>query len=160
MGTSGLLVMARGSAAQKQLNAAFAERQVHKRYTAVVHGDCRATHPEPWHTIDLPILVDWPRRPLRKIDLDHGKPSTTRWRCLGFDERSNTSRLELEPVTGRSHQLRVHLLALGHPMVGDALYAPPNLAAMGTRLLLHASALAFAHPLSGAPLRFDSPCPF
>lgn len=160
MATSGLLVMARGSEAQKRLNAAFAERQVHKRYTAVVQGNCSAGNAGPWHTIELPILVDWPRRPLRKIDLEHGKPSTTRWRCIAYDSDANTSRLELEPVTGRSHQLRVHLLALGHPIRGDALYAPPDVAAMAPRLLLHAHALSLAHPLSGVPLRFDCPCPF
>lgn len=160
MATSGLVVMARTVGAQRQLNAAFSARQVHKRYTAIVHGDCSAASHEEWHTIDLPILVDWPRRPLRKIDPEHGKPSTTRWRCTTFDAICNTSRLELEPVTGRSHQLRVHMLALGHPIVGDALYAPAEVAAMATRLMLHAGELAFAHPQSAEPLRFDCPCPF
>lgn len=160
MATSGLLVMARTGEVQRQLNAAFSARQVHKRYIAIVHGDCSAASTGEWHTIKLPILVDWPLRPLRKIDLEHGKPSTTRWRCIAFDARTNTSRLELEPVTGRSHQLRVHMLAAGHPIVGDALYAPAEVAAMEKRLMLHASELAFAHPQSAAPLRFDCPCPF
>jgi tRNA pseudouridine32 synthase/23S rRNA pseudouridine746 synthase len=111
MATSGLIVMARGLTAQQRLNAAFSERQVHKRYLAVVHGDCQGVA-QAWQTIDLPILVDWPRRPLRKIDLEHGKPSTTRWRCIAFDAATNSSRLELEPLTGRSHQLRVHLQSL------------------------------------------------
>jgi tRNA pseudouridine32 synthase/23S rRNA pseudouridine746 synthase len=113
-----------------------------------------------WHSIELPILVDWPNRPLRKIDLENGKPSSTRWRCLHFVADSNSSQLELEPLTGRSHQLRVHLKAIGHPILGDALYAPPEVAAASPRLLLHASELGFAHPVSGEWLCFSSPSPF
>jgi tRNA pseudouridine32 synthase/23S rRNA pseudouridine746 synthase len=164
MATSGLLVMARNSEVQKRLNAAFAAREVHKRYMAVVQGACGtdmgvdATYT--WHTIDLPILVDWPCRPLRKIDHDHGKPSTTRWRRVAHDADADTTRLELEPLTGRSHQLRVHLQALGHPILGDALYAPQAVAQRSARLLLHATELALAHPLHGEPLHFHCPCPF
>jgi tRNA pseudouridine32 synthase/23S rRNA pseudouridine746 synthase len=163
MATSGLMVMARGIAAQRALNAAFAGRQVHKRYVAMAAGDCReagaATDDADagWQTIDLPILVDWPNRPLRKIDFENGKPSSTRWRCVAHDAARNASRLELEPLTGRSHQLRVHLLAIGHPILGDALYAPPAVCAQAERLLLHASELAFAHPVSGAWTSFRSP---
>jgi len=162
MSTSGLMVMARGLAAQRVLNAHFAERRVHKRYLAIAHGDCRnaSTTAEEWHSIDLPILVDWPNRPLRKIDFEAGKPSSTRWRCLGFDAARNASRLELEPLTGRSHQLRVHLLAIGHPILGDALYAPPDIAAAAPRLLLHATELAFAHPISGEWISFQCDCDF
>jgi tRNA pseudouridine32 synthase / 23S rRNA pseudouridine746 synthase len=168
MATSGLLVMARGLAAQQRLNAAFAEREVHKRYVAVVHGHCiseggdGAGDLQGWHTIDLPIAVDWPRRPLRVIDAA-GKPSTTRWQLVTHatgPERLPVSRLLLEPVTGRSHQLRVHLQALGHPILGDALYAPAALAAASPRLLLHASWLQLPHPATGALLQFESPCPF
>lgn len=156
--TSGLLVMARGLEAQRHLNASFAERRVHKRYVAVVQGDCRTQDAAgDWQEIHLPILVDWPNRPLRKIDLDNGKPSSTRWRCLGYHAEHNASRLELEPLTGRSHQLRVHLQAIGHPILGDALYAPPDLAAQSPRLLLHASELAFAHPHTGAWTSFQLP---
>lgn len=163
MSTSGLMVMARGIAAQRKLNASFAERQVHKRYVAAVHGDCLAdtadgaqADAEGWHLIDLPILVDWPNRPLRKIDLEVGKPSTTRWHCTAYDPVRNVSRLELEPLTGRSHQLRVHLKAIGHPILGDALYAPAEVVSASTRLLLHASSLGFAHPESGEWLDFHS----
>ena len=159
MATSGLMVMARGLPVQRLLNQQFAQRLVHKRYVAVVQGDCR--HPsgseQDWKTIDLPILVDWPHRPLRKIDLQAGKPSSTRWLCLAFDASRNTSRLELEPLTGRSHQLRVHLQAIGHPILGDALYAPPAVAAASERLLLHAEALAFSHPVSGQWVSFVHP---
>lgn len=159
MSTSGLMVMARGAAAQRQLNTAFAERRVYKRYVALASGDCRDSeshaHPE-WQTIDLPILVDWLRRPLRKIDPHGGKPSSTRWRTLHYDAGRRATFLELEPITGRSHQLRVHLQAIGHPIVGDALYAPPDIAAASPRLLLHASNLAFDHPHSGERVRFEA----
>jgi tRNA pseudouridine32 synthase/23S rRNA pseudouridine746 synthase len=171
MATSGLILMARGAAIQRQLSAAFAQRQVHKHYIAVVHGDGRREGGSVWQTIDLPMRLDWELRPLQTIDLHHGKPSLTRWRCIGFDASTHTSRLELEPHTGRSHQLRVHLQAIGHPIVGDALYlrssaaahdpdTPSGHAPTAARLLLHADALAFAHPVSGTPLRLHCPCPF
>jgi tRNA pseudouridine32 synthase/23S rRNA pseudouridine746 synthase len=94
---------------------------------------------------------------LRKIDFETGKPSSTRWRCLVYDAKRNATRLELEPLTGRSHQLRVHLQAIGHPILGDALYAPPEIAAASERLLLHAMELGFAHPVSGEWVSFTSP---
>jgi tRNA pseudouridine32 synthase/23S rRNA pseudouridine746 synthase len=159
MSTSGLMVMARGLAAQRVLNDHFAQRRVHKRYVAVVQGDCRTPEPETgeeWQAIDLPIIVDWPNRPLRKIDFETGKPSSTRWRCLAYDAERDASRLELEPLTGRSHQLRVHLQAIRHPIWGDALYAPPEIAAASQRLLLHATELGFAHPVSGEWISFTS----
>ena len=159
MATSGLVLMARGPAMQRQLNAAFSNHEVHKRYQAVVQGDCRGAA-DAWQEIDLPILVDWPNRPLRKIDFENGQPSRTRWRCIGFDAQTQASRLELEPITGRSHQLRVHLLAIGHPILGDALYAPPEALAAAPRLLLHACQLTLTHPGTGAPLVLDCPCPF
>jgi tRNA pseudouridine32 synthase/23S rRNA pseudouridine746 synthase len=159
MSTSGLIVMARGIVAQRQLNDAFANRAVHKRYTAVVFGHLQ-TPGDAWHTIDLPIVVDWPNRPLRIIDHTRGQASQTRVRCTHFDAARGLSRVALEPITGRSHQLRVHLQATGHPIVGDALYAPAQVAAIAPRLLLHACHLAFAHPLSGAALEFDSPADF
>ncbi len=89
-----------------------------------------------------------------------GKPSHTRWRPLTYDAQTHTTRLELEPVTGRSHQLRVHLLALGHPIVGDMLYAPPEVAAAAPRLLLHAQRLALEHPHTGQAASWQSPAPF
>ena len=104
--------------------------------------------------------MDWPNRPLRVIDPEHGKPSVTRWRVLSQNLAEQTTRVELEPITGRSHQLRVHLLALGHAIVGDALYASPRVLAMSERLLLHACTLALQHPVSGQALQFDSPLPF
>ena len=157
MATSGLMLMARGAAMQRALSQLFERREVHKRYLAVVDGRLESTpEPQDWGLIDLPIAVDWPRRPLRIIDAANGKPSQTRWRCLAFDEAANCTRVELEPVTGRSHQLRVHLLALGHPILGDALYAPGAVQARSPRLLLHACALRFVHPATGALLSFES----
>ena len=159
MATSGLLVFARSLAHQRTLGNAFAAREVHKRYVAIVSG-LLTTPIDDWHTIDLPIIVDWPNRPLRIIDHTLGKPSTTRYRSLLTNPQDNTTRVELEPVTGRSHQLRVHLQALGHPILGDTLYAPGRVALQAPRLLLHATHLRFNHPSHGTPIEFDCPAGF
>jgi len=159
MATSGLLLMARGAKHQRTLNEAFAARTVHKTYTAVVDGLLETTD-DTWQEISLPIAVDWPNRPLRVIDHVQGKPSVTRWQVLAHNSQAQTTRLALEPVTGRSHQLRVHLLAIGHPILGDALYAPPKVQALSPRLLLHASQLRLAHPVTAEPLNFHSATPF
>lgn len=156
MATSGLLVLARGAQAQRSLSIAFAQRQVHKRYTAVVAGSMES----PQGRIELPLTCDWPNRPRQKVDHDLGKPSLTLYRALQHDRSRNTTRVELEPVTGRSHQLRVHLAELGHAILGDALYASPAVQAMASRLLLHASLLQLPHPITGEPMTFESPAPF
>jgi tRNA pseudouridine32 synthase/23S rRNA pseudouridine746 synthase len=135
--TSGLLLLARGIEAQRELSADFAERRVGKRYVAVVSG-----HLQGHGLIDLPLAPDWPNRPRQHVDFERGKSSQTRWRVLGH-QGSNT-RVALEPLTGRSHQLRVHMAHLGHAIVGDALYAAPAVAAASPRLLLHACALLIA----------------
>lgn len=155
MATSGLMLLARGAEMQRQMNRAFAAREVRKRYVAVVAGRL-APPPAEWGSIELPIAIDWPKRPLRIVDHERGKPSLTRWRVLGFDEANQTTRVELEPVTGRSHQLRVHMQALGHPILGDALYAPLEVQVMAGRLLLHACALRFRHPLTGQEVAVES----
>jgi tRNA pseudouridine32 synthase/23S rRNA pseudouridine746 synthase len=159
MATSGLMVMARGPAAQRALSKAFAARTVNKRYIAIVAGRLEGP-PEGWGTIDLPLIVDWPNRPLRVVDHQAGKPSLTRWRTLGYEESGTRTRVELEPITGRSHQLRVHLRELGHPILGDALYAPPEVQTLAKRLLLHAWSLRFAHPVTGRELVFERAAPF
>jgi tRNA pseudouridine32 synthase/23S rRNA pseudouridine746 synthase len=159
MATSGLMVMARGPAAQRELSKAFAARQVQKRYIAVVAGRLDAP-PQGWGMIDLPIIVDWPNRPVRIVDHQQGKPCFTRWRVLGYDASGTRTRVELEPITGRSHQLRVHLRELGHPILGDALYAPADVQALAARLLLHAWLLRFDHPATGEQRVFESPSPF
>ena len=156
--TSGLVLMARNPEAQRRMGRAFELRQVQKRYEAVVAGHMAAPTHGDWAEINLPIAADWERRPLRVIDPVLGKPSLTRWRALAHDESANTTRIELEPVTGRTHQLRVHLLAIGHPIVGDSLYGPADDGA--ARLMLHACALSLTHPQSGAALQWHSPAPF
>ena len=147
MATSGILLMARGTEAQRRLGIAFARREVLKRYVAVVHGAPAQAEGE----IDLPLRVDWPNRPKQQVDPQHGRPSLTRYRVLGVDPAQRRSRLALEPVTGRSHQLRVHLQAIGHPIVGDPLYGTA-----GERLLLHASELQLAHPFGGQAVQVRS----
>lgn len=156
MATSGLFLMGRGLHMQRVLSRAFAQREVGKRYEAIVAGTPGPAGAE--GVIELPLAADWPRRPLQKVDPEHGRPSTTRWRVLSV--QGDTARLALEPVTGRSHQLRVHLQAIGHPILGDALYAPPQVRDRAPRLLLHACALRLEHPAGGEALAFDSPAPF
>jgi tRNA pseudouridine32 synthase/23S rRNA pseudouridine746 synthase len=154
MATSGLFLMARSLAMQRLLSRAFEERAVDKRYEAVVHGVLREAQGE----IALPLSADWPNRPLQKVDMDQGRASVTRWRVL--EAGADNTRLALEPVTGRTHQLRVHLQAIGHPIVGDPLYAPPAVQALAPRLLLHACEMRLAHPASGEPLVLASAAPF
>lgn len=151
MSTSGLMIFARGAEMQKLLSLVFQEREVEKRYVAVVAGKLEAETGE----INLPIAADWPNRPLQVIDAESGKPSLTRYRVLGL-EAGNT-RVELEPVTGRTHQLRVHMKAIGHPILGDALYGD---AASAPRLQLHASMLKLLHPVTRAHLHFVDAPPF
>jgi tRNA pseudouridine32 synthase/23S rRNA pseudouridine746 synthase len=152
MATSGLMVFARGIEMQRRLSHLFHERQIDKRYVAIVSGQLK-----PSGEINLSIAANWPNRPMRKIDHISGKPSLTCYHLLAYDSSGNTSRVELIPITGRTHQLRLHLSAIGHPILGDALYGK---AASAPRLLLHACALNFAHPLSGDILHFTSPPPF
>ena len=157
--TSGLLLMARSLEAQRRLSKLFETRQVHKRYLAVVAGhpeqSPKALTPdaEGWYTIDGPILLDWDRRPIHIIHPD-GKPSCSRWRVL--QTGNNSTLVELEPVTGRTHQLRVHMQSIGHPMLGDTLYAPADIVALSPRLMLHAHTLAFPHPFSQEAMTFSA----
>jgi tRNA pseudouridine32 synthase/23S rRNA pseudouridine746 synthase len=148
--TSGVLLFARGAAVQRALSIAFAERRVAKRYEAIVEhwidGDEGA--------IDLALAADWPNRPRQQVDAERGKPALTRWRAI--DRQPGRVRLVLEPVTGRSHQLRVHAAALGHPIVGDALYG----GAPAERLMLHACELRLPHPLEQRMLALDCAPPF
>jgi len=159
--TSGLLILARGPAMQKTLSMAFEKRLVHKRYEAVVQG-LPTGQPEPdgWSEISLPIRIDWQNRPRSIVDPVRGKPSLTRWQALGEGPWPDTTRLALEPLTGRTHQLRLHLMALGHPIVGDPLYAEPPFQTLAPRLLLHACNLRLAHPVTGEPLALSLAAPF
>jgi tRNA pseudouridine32 synthase / 23S rRNA pseudouridine746 synthase len=164
MSTSGILLMARSAALHRSLSIAFADRKVQKRYIAVVEGhvpqDKSDEKDQSWHLIDLPIATDWVNRPLQKIDALEGKPSQTRYKVLSYDTNTDTTRLELAPITGRTHQLRVHLQSIGHSILGDHLYASPETMAKSVRLMLHASALQIVHPVSGDLLTFASPPPF
>jgi tRNA pseudouridine32 synthase / 23S rRNA pseudouridine746 synthase len=153
MATSGLFVMGRGIAMQRRLGRAFSDREVDKEYEAVVAGQVALDT----GTIALPLAADWPRRPLQKVD-PAGRASETRWTVVA--RAADTTRLRLQPLTGRTHQLRVHLQATGHPILGDALYAPPEVQARAPRLLLHATGLRLAHPADGEPLVFESAAPF
>ena len=158
--TSGLLLMARSLEAQRRLSRLFETRQVHKRYLAVVVGQPQqsplagAADTDGWYTIDGPILLDWERRPIHIIHPD-GKPSRSRWRVMQAE--ADSTLIELEPVTGRTHQLRVHMQSIGHPMLGDSLYAPAEIVAISPRLMLHAHTLAFAHPFSQKDMAFSAP---
>lgn len=155
MSTSGLLVVARGEAMQKAMYKLFRDRAVDKRYLATVAGLVEADAGE----VDLPLICDWPNRPRQMVSHEIGKPSLTRYRVLERCPAENLTRIELEPVTGRSHQLRVHLAALGHPILGDELYAGAA-AERAPRLLLHAAEIAFVHPQTGKPINFLSAPPF
>lgn len=154
MATSGLMLFARGASAQREISQAFATRRIGKRYTAVAHGLPAGDAGE----VDAPLAANWPNRPRQRIDHAAGRPSLTRWRVLARDAAARHCRLDLEPVSGRSHQLRVHLSSIGHPIVGDALYGDDTLPA--SRLLLHATELIFVHPRHGTTLNLSSPPPF
>jgi tRNA pseudouridine32 synthase/23S rRNA pseudouridine746 synthase len=150
MATSGLIVFARGIAMQRRLSALFSERIVTKRYVAVVAGKLEPETGE----VNLPVGADWPNRPRQKVDMAEGKPSLTHYRVLSH--HADSTRVELEPVTGRTHQLRVHMNAIGHPIVGDNLY---DGTAAG-RLMLHACRLTLPHPQHNTPLVFECPAAF
>ncbi len=156
MSTSGLMLFALNADAQRALQRAFERRQVAKRYETVVQG---------WPADDegscnAPLRLDWPARPRQVVDWEGGKPSYTRWRVLQRlgDGAAAQTRMALEPVTGRSHQLRVHMQTLGHPIIGDELYGTAP--GPGERLLLHACWLQLLHPVTGETLQFESPVPF
>jgi tRNA pseudouridine32 synthase / 23S rRNA pseudouridine746 synthase len=157
MMTSGVIVLARDTLAHASLSEAFREREVDKRYEALVHGRPAQDEGE----IALPLVVDWPNRPRQIVCHDTGKPSLTHYRVVGethVDDVGILTRIALAPVTGRTHQLRVHLASLGCPIAGDPFYGIAGDTA--PRMMLHACRLAFAHPLTGEPLVFESAVPF
>lgn len=156
MATSGLMLFARGADMQRRLSRDFAARRIEKHYVALVDGRLLAAAGR----IELPLAADWLRRPLQKVDTDTGKAALTEWLVLGFDALLQATRLALQPHTGRTHQLRVHLQSIGHPILGDALYAPPSVLARAERLLLHACELRMAHPLNGEALLLRCEAPF
>lgn len=151
--TSGVMVFGLTPHAQRNLSMQFEKRRVKKTYIARVAG--RLTPKT--GTVDLPLIVDWPNRPRQMVDHENGRPARTDWRVVR--DSAEETRVRLSPLTGRSHQLRVHMLALGHPILGDPLYAT-GWAADHPRLMLHAESLRIAHPDGGARLSFSSPAPF
>jgi tRNA pseudouridine32 synthase/23S rRNA pseudouridine746 synthase len=153
--TSGLMVFARSPEAQRSLGLAFERREVGKCYVAVVHGHMTALE----GVIDLPLGPDWPNRPRQRVDTEQGRPALTRWRVLETEPTGERTRLQLEPLTGRTHQLRVHLQSTGHTIVGDVLYGAGG-CDPSQRLLLHAAALILLHPFTGKACSFESPVPF
>ena len=152
--TSGIMVFATSKRAQRGMGRLFEHRKVKKRYVARVAGMVAAAE----GSIDLPLVVDWPNRPLQHVDHERGKPAITEWRRMSDD--GDTTRMRLMPRTGRSHQLRVHMQAIGHPILGDPFYAEGAARDGYPRMMLHAEGLKFAHPIGGEMLRLEAPCPF
>jgi len=150
MATSGIICLAMHKEAHRNLSIQFQDRKTAKRYIARVFGKLE----QETGSVDLPLICDWPNRPKQMVDHDNGKPSLTHFKVLEYEQ--NATRVELTPITGRSHQLRVHMLSLGHPILGDKLYAHPEAFAIAPRLQLHAEMLTLAHPASGETLIFEA----
>jgi tRNA pseudouridine32 synthase / 23S rRNA pseudouridine746 synthase len=150
MATSGVMVVALTRPAESELKRQFREREPSKVYVARVWG-CPEQESG---SIDLPLICDWPNRPKQKVCFATGKAAQTEWRILE-KESPQVSRIELKPITGRSHQLRVHMQAIGHPILGDNFYATVEAKSLAKRLQLHASSLCITHPKSGAPMMFS-----
>lgn len=151
--TSGIMVFAMTPHAQRHLGLQFEKRQVKKTYVARVWGKVA----EREGTVDLPLIVDWPNRPKQHVDFENGKPAITDWKVLKYEDTA--TRVRLFPQTGRSHQLRVHMLELGHAILGDPFYAEGP-ARDAPRLMLHAESLRLRHPDGGKGLTFKAKCPF
>ena len=155
MSTSGVLLMARSLDAQAAMGKRFEYREVEKSYIARVAGECPLAG-----DIDLPLITDWPNRPRQIVDHEVGKSAFTQFERLDYSEQDDVSRVCLYPKTGRSHQLRVHMASIGHPILGDELYAPVEWVDRQSRLYLHAQSLQFEHPFTHVPLLIESLSPF
>lgn len=156
MSTSGIVIIAKHYEAQVAMSRLFEQREIKKNYSAVVAGKLK----EEKGQIDLPLICDWPNRPKQKVDHETGKPAQTDYEVISTNDAQNSTRVKLTPITGRSHQLRVHMLALGHPILGDNLYAPKPIRVQSARLLLHANRIAFEQPISKKLIDIDCPTPF
>jgi len=154
MDTSGLMVLARSKESHRHLSRQFQERHTQKSYLAVCSGIPSLTNGKTC----LPMRCDWERRPLQMIDFKQGKYAETQWQVI--QQYANSFLVELTPITGRSHQLRLHMKSLGHPILGDNLYADTTALNAAKRLMLHAQHLSFTHPTSLAPMKFDCPAEF
>ncbi len=154
MGTSGLLVMGRNEQAHRYLSIGFERRLIGKTYEALVFGKMSEVN----GLVELPLICDWPNRPRQKVDFETGRASQTSWHVVRVE--GELTRVELTPITGRSHQLRVHMASIGHPILGDRFYAPQGARDAAPRLMLHARDLSFKHPKDGERVSFTAPCPF
>lgn len=155
MATSGVIAVALTKAAERELKRQFREREPKKQYLARVWG-----HPaQEKGLVDLPLICDWPNRPKQKVCFETGKSAQTEYEVLEY-AADNTARVVLKPITGRSHQLRVHMQALGHPILGDRFYATPEALEMAPRLLLHAETLTITHPKFATRMTFKAPVDF
>ena len=152
--TSGILLMALNKKALGFLGSQFEHRKTTKSYVARVWGVMERDS----GLVDLPLATDWEQKPRQKVDHEHGRPSQTEWQVIGRE--ANATRVRLTPITGRTHQLRVHMLAIGHPILGDQFYATGEALAAADRLQLHAEMLSFFHPKDGLERTFVAPCPF
>lgn len=164
MATSGIIIMALNKPAHVNISRQFEQRKTNKSYIARVFGHIK----EHQGSVDLPLICDWPNRPKQKVDHENGKQSLTHYQVLSYSKLNSEGKssenestlVELTPVTGRSHQLRVHMLALGHPILGDRLYAHEQALTVSPRLQLHAQNLSLAHPVTDELLSFVATCPF
>lgn len=154
METSGLLLMARNKESHRNLGLQFEKRKIEKIYIASVWGEMR----EDDGCVELPLICDWPNRPLQMVDYENGRAAKTKWRVL--EKNNQDSRVELMPVTGRTHQLRVHMAEIGNPILGDDFYAHRHAFEASSRLLLHAQTLTFLHPKTSKKMTIKSECPF
>jgi len=150
MATSGLMLIALNKSMQREMSILFQQRQVHKIYIAVVEGIIESDE----GSVDLPMMTDWPNRPLQMIDHEKGKAALTHYRVLERDVANNLTHVELKPMTGRTHQLRLHMQAMGHAIMGDNLYSS---SAASSRLLLHATSLKFIHPMTTQSVNVSKP---
>ncbi|MDN3639742.1 pseudouridine synthase [Simiduia curdlanivorans] len=150
--TSGLIIVARSKDVHRQLSILFEQRKIEKSYTAIVSGIIE----DDAGSVDLPLICDWPNRPLQKVDMETGKPSRTLYQCVERNQANNSTRVILTPVTGRSHQLRVHMQQLGHPILGDQFYAPEPVRNASPFLCLHATQLSFTHPVTNSGIKVVS----
>ena len=156
MDTSGVMVLARNKAMHRELSLLFQERKTEKHYSAIVEG---IVH-QPSGRIDLPLLVDWPNRPKQQVNMLMGKPAVTFFNVLSTNIDDDSTLMDLRPITGRTHQLRVHMEFIGHAILGDDLYAPVESLSRSPRLLLHARQLEFKHPISNQTICCSSEIPF
>lgn len=155
MATSGLLMFAKHRDAEVAVSKMFQARTVKKNYIALAQGKLIGAS-----SIQVPLITDWENRPRQKVDYDLGKPAQTLYEALNYDEAQDISRVLLTPITGRSHQLRVHLMHIGHPITGDKIYHPDAQRSPLGRMALHASYLAFKQPLSGKDVEIKGVVPF